>query len=224
MQSLGLVYALSPALVALYPDLELRQSAFKRHLAPFNTHPYSAAAIVGGILFHEQRIARGEVSAEVVERFKSTLMGPLAALGDVFFWRSFRPAVGAVSVALVPAIGAWAAVVYIVAYNAVHLVTRYRLFRWGLALGDELIPKVKTLRVPLWSQRFRMVAAGAAGGVASWLAVRFGTHAQGWFEPALDVASVAFGVVTIFLLSRAWSRYVIFYAAALIALVLSSVL
>ena len=222
MQSLGLVYALSPALLALYPDAERRNAAFSRHLTPFNTHPYVAAAIVGGILFHEQRLARGEEGADEVERFKALLMGPLAALGDGFFWLSLRPAVGALSVALVPVIGVWAVAFYVVAYNLVHFTARWRLFRFGLALGGALVPRLKQWRVPIWGRRLRVLAAGVVGGVASWLAVKFGVPASGWLEPALDGASLAFGVVTVFLLSRRVSPYLLLYVSALVVIALAA--
>lgn len=223
MQSLGLVYALSPALHALYPDDERRQAAFRRHLTPFNTHPYVAAAIVGGILFHEQHIAAGEQPPESVDRFKALLMGPLAALGDGFFWLSLRPAVGALSVALVPLIGAWAVLFYVAAYNAVHLTARGWLFRSGLTLGEALVPRVKSWRVPLWANRLRVVASGAAGGVAAWLGVHFGVHAHGWMEPVLDVAALTFGVLAVFLLSRKVSPYLLLYLAAFTVIALSVV-
>lgn len=221
LQSLGLVYALSPALVALYPDEARRQEAFKRHLKPFNTHPYGAAAIVGGILFHEQRIARGEATAESVERFKELLMAPLAALGDGFFWHSLRPAVGAVSAALVPLAGAWAVVFYVVAYNVVHLRARSSLFRRGLEEGEGLVARLKSWRIPVWGQRLRVLSAGAAGGVASWLAVSFGAHASGWRELWLDLACLALGVVAVLLLSRRVSAYALLYGGAALALVAS---
>lgn len=222
LQSLGLVFSLSPALLALYPDPAQRQAAFRRHLAPFNTHPYVAAAIVGGILFHELRIARGEAPPESVERFKALLMAPLAALGDGFFWLSLRPAVGALSVALVPLLGGWTVAVYLVLYNLVHLVARWRLFRAGLSMGEALVPRLKSLNVPRWGQRLRVLAAAAAGGSASWLAVKFGSHARGWLEPALDVASLAFGVFVVFLLSRKVSPYVLLYVAGALAIALGA--
>jgi mannose PTS system EIID component len=222
MQSLGLVYALAPALRELYPDPQRRQAAFTRHLTPFNTHPYVAAAIVGGILFHEQRLARGEESPDEVERFKSLLMGPLAALGDGFFWLSLRPAAGALSVALVPLIGAWAVAVYVVAYNLVHFTARWRLFRFGLGLGDALVPRLAQWRIPVWGSRLRVLAAGVVGGVASWLAVKFGVHATGWLEPALDGASLAFGVATVFLLSRKVSPYLVLYVSAAVVIALAA--
>jgi len=222
MQSLGLVYALSPALLVLYPDPERRKAAFTRHLTPFNTHPYVAAAFVGGILFHEQRLARGEEDPDEVERFKGLLMGPLAALGDGFFWLSLRPAVGALSVALVPVIGAWAVAFYVVAYNLVHFTARWRLFRLGLSLGGALVAKLAELRIPVWGRRLRVLAAGVVGGVASWLAVEFGVQATGWLQPALDGASLAFGAVSVFLLSRKVSPYLLLYVSAAIVIALAA--
>ncbi len=221
LQSLGLVYALSPALAELYPDDAARKAAFKRHLSPFNTHPYVAAAIVGGILFHEQRIAGGDEPPEAVERFKAQLMGPLAALGDGFFWLSLRPAVGAVAASLVPVVGGWSVVFFVVAYNLVHLVSRWRLFRLGVQLGEAVVPRLATWRVPAWGRRLRVLSAGVAGGTASWLAMHFGVQAGGWLELELGLGSVLVGVLTVFLLSRRVSPYLLLYGSAAAAIALA---
>src|SRR3954463_12216823 len=113
MQNLGLAYALFPALKDLYPDPERQMAAVRRHLAFFNTQPYMAAAILGGAIHHESRIARGEEGPEQVVAFKAALMGPLAALGDGFFWLSLRPALGALCAALAPVLGVWAALLFL---------------------------------------------------------------------------------------------------------------
>lgn len=222
MQSLGLVYALAPALTRLYPDEAKRREAFTRHLTPFNTHPYAAAAIVGGILAIEQRVVRGLDSAESVGRFKTALMGPLAALGDGFFWLSLRPAVGAVSVALLPKFGAWAVLFYVVAYNLVHVVSRMRLFWLGVSLGEGLIEALKAWRVPVWSDRLRVLAAGAAGGMSAWLAATFGVQARGWAQPVLDGVSLGAVVLMVFLLSKKVSGYVLLYASAAVVMLLTA--
>ncbi|RYZ37380.1 MAG: PTS mannose transporter subunit IIA, partial [Myxococcaceae bacterium] len=107
MQNLGLAYAVYPALERLYPPGPLREAAVRRHLVFFNTHPYVAAAIVGGVVNHEQKIARGEETPDRVVGFKAALMGPLAALGDGFFWLSLKPAVGGLCAAMVPFLGVW---------------------------------------------------------------------------------------------------------------------
>ncbi|HYO74062.1 MAG TPA: PTS system mannose/fructose/sorbose family transporter subunit IID, partial [Archangium sp.] len=148
MQNLGLAYAIYPALERLYPERQALEAAVRRHLVFFNTHPYVAAAIVGGVLYHEQRIARGEEPPDKVVAFKAALMGPLAALGDGFFWLSLKPATGAVCAALVPVLAAWAAVLFLFLYNLVHLTLRARLYLLGLTLGDRLVEAVARANLP----------------------------------------------------------------------------
>lgn len=202
LQALGLLYALEPALRRLYPGEAERREALRRHLVPFNTHPYVAAGLVGGILYHEVRVARGEEPPETVTRFKQTLMGPLAAVGDGFFWLSLRPAVGALSAALVPLIDAWAAVLFVVLYNVVHLTLRASLFLQGWRLGDGLVARLGRVHLPTWSNRLRTVAAVTAGGLGTWLALRFGSQAEGTFTPLLAVVAFVVGVVALALVER----------------------
>jgi PTS system mannose-specific IID component len=219
MQTLGLLYSLEPALRELYPEESARTEAVRRHLVPFNTHPYVAAGLVGGILFHEARVAAGLARPEEAMRFRQTLMGPLAALGDGFFWRSLRPAVGALSAALVPFIQGWAAVVFVVAYNLVHLTLRGRLFWLGWTLGDGLVSRVSAVRLPTWGNRLRTVAAGAAGGLGAWLAIRFGHQVGGHDRLALTVGALVCGLGTLVLAERGVRPVWLMYGLALAAVV-----
>ena len=214
MQNLGLAYALYPALERLYPDKQALEAAVRRHLVFFNTHPYVAAAIVGGVLYHEQRIARGEEPPDRVVAFKTALMGPLAALGDGFFWLSLKPAAGAVAAALVPVLAAWAAVLFIVLYNLVHLTLRARLYLLGLGLGDRLVEAVARANLPSRGAKLRAVAAACAGGLAAWLAATFGASAGGRFAPLLSAGCLALGVVSYLLVARRIPNYVVLYLAA----------
>jgi mannose PTS system EIID component len=214
MQNLGLAYALYPALERLYPDKQALETAVRRHLVFFNTHPYVAAAIVGGVLYHEQRIARGEEPPDKVVAFKAALMGPLAALGDGFFWLSLKPATGAVCAALVPVLAAWAAVLFLVLYNLVHFTLRARLYWLGLSLGDRLVEAVARANLPTRGAKLRAVAAACAGGLAAWLAVSFGANAGGRFAPLLSAGCLALGVVSYLLVARRVPNYVVLYLAA----------
>jgi PTS system mannose-specific IID component len=214
MQNLGLAYAVFPALQRLYPEQAAREAAVRRHLVFFNTHPYVAAAIVGGVLFHEQRIARGEEPPDKVVAFKAALMGPLAALGDGFFWLSLRPAVGAVCAALVPVLDAWAAVLFLVLYNSVHLFLRARLYWLGLSLGDRLVEAVARANLPTKGARLRAVAAASAGGLAAFLATAFGRTAGGTHAPLLAAGCLVLGVVSFLLVNRRVPNYVVLYVAA----------
>lgn len=166
MQNLGFAYAIWPALEVLYPDPERRLAAARRHLAPFNTHPYLAAAILGGSIYHEERVARGDEPPEAVERFKQALMGPLAAVGDSFYWLSLRPFTGAVAALLAPFIGLWVVPVFLVAFNLPHLALRYLLFLRGIRTGDRVVNTVAHIGLPAKGARLR-VATAALGGMAA---------------------------------------------------------
>jgi PTS system mannose-specific IID component len=218
MQTLGLLFALEPALKALYPDAALRKKAIERHLKPFNSHPYVAAGIVGGILFHEERVARGEEPPEQVERFKSALMGPLAALGDGFFWLSLRPAMSALAVVLVPWLGAWTVPLFLVLYNTVAISARAALFLEGLNQGDAMLGRLQRARLPELGRPLRVVAAFGAGMAGAWLATRFAAEASGtvvtWWAPVC----LALGGVATLLFKRGVSVYVLLYGTAALAM------
>ncbi|MGV3621144.1 MAG: PTS system mannose/fructose/sorbose family transporter subunit IID [Archangium sp.] len=217
MQTLGLLYALAPAWPHLYADEAARNAAVRRHLTPFNTHPYAAAALVGGILFYELRLARHQGPAEDIARFKTTLMGPLAALGDGFFWLSLRPATGAIGVALIPLMGVWAPLAFIIAYNAVHFAARGWLFVAGYRHGSGVVARLKELKVPTWSNRLRSVAAAAAAGMGVWVALRFG--ALSGSDSALYVSGASFGlgVIGVLLVERNVSPLAVLYGTAALA-------
>lgn len=217
MQNLGFAYALFPALQKLYPEQQALTAAVQRHLVFFNTHPYVAAAIVGGVIFHEVKIARGEEPPDRVVAFKAALMGPLAALGDGFFWLSLKPAVGAACAALVPFLGAWTVVIYLVAYNLVHLWLRARLYVLGLTQGDRLVEGIAKANLPARGARLRNVAAACAGGLAGWLAVEFGARAGGPASPWLTLGCLLAGVAAYFLVGVRRAHYAVLYGAALLA-------
>ena len=165
MQNLGVAFALWPAIEQLYPDPQSRTRAAARHLAFFNTHPYLASAILGGALFHEEKVARGEEAPEAVEAFKSALMGPFAAVGDSFFWLSLRPFAGMVAALLAPWIGLWAVLAFLALYNVPHLGFRLSLFLDGYRRGDRVVERVARAALPKWGARLRTVSA-VGGGVA----------------------------------------------------------
>jgi mannose PTS system EIID component len=172
MQNLGFAYAIDPALRALYPDPARREEALGRHLGFFNCHPYMAAAIVGGAIHHEERVAAGAEPGAQPLRYKQTLQGPLAAIGDGFFWTALRPFFGAVAALGALAVG-WPAIVgALVVYNAIHLVLRVGLFRAGYLKGDAIVGDIAKLGLPLAADRLRAAGAALCGVAAAVIAVR----------------------------------------------------
>jgi len=225
MQNVGFAYAVYPALEALYPDPQALQAAAERHLKTFNCHPYATAAILGGAIRHEEAVILGEEPPEAVDEFKQSLMGPLAALGDGFFWLSLRPACGALGAlwALgfadvgVPGFAAmWGIAVFLVAYNAVHLSLRVRFFWAGRELGDGVVGVIAASRLPHHGGQLRQVAAAAGGALVGWAGVAVPRD----LGLPLWTALCGFGVFAAarVLLERGASAYAVAYAAAALAL------
>ncbi|MDR0964967.1 MAG: PTS system mannose/fructose/sorbose family transporter subunit IID [Myxococcales bacterium] len=234
MQNLGMVHALWPALEALYPDPAERRQAVERHVTAFNTHPYLAAAIIGGVLHHEARIARGQEPPERATAFKAFLMGPLAALGDGFFWCSLRPAFGALAVLLTFAIGLWSVPVALLAYNAIHLWVRARLFLAGLREGDAVLDEIARWRFSERRLPLRCLSAaclGASGMLLCLCAPKIGARLSGITASSaaaftrLDWSAVwpwllgalILQVTVVFLERRHLNPYVLLLGAALLA-------
>jgi len=167
MQNLGFAYAIDPALRALYPDRAERLEALRRHLGFFNCHPYMASAIVGGAIHHEERVAVGLEPRDGPLHYKSTLQGPLAALGDAFFWTALRPFAGALAAAGALLVGWQAIVVALVLYNAVHLTLRVGLFRAGYAGGDAVVVNIGGLNLQGLADRLRTAGAALCGVAAA---------------------------------------------------------
>ena len=172
MQNLGFAYAIDPALQALYRDPQQRRSALARHLGFFNCHPYTAAAILGGAIYHEERVAAGSEAAGAPLAYKATLQGPLAAIGDGFFWTALRPFFGALA-ALGALLFGWPAVVVaLTIYNGIHLTLRIGLFRTGYRRGDAIVGAIAGLSLPIAADRLRLGGAALCGFSAAAVAGR----------------------------------------------------
>jgi mannose/fructose/N-acetylgalactosamine-specific phosphotransferase system component IID len=129
MLNTGFLFTISPGLARLYKNREARLKAAERHLEFFNTHPYFAAYAVGSALAEEEEVLKkGDGDFSEVTRLKSSLCGPLGALGDDLFWSRWRPMCAIIGVLGAYLWGVWGAVVFLVFYNIPHLFVRY----WGL--------------------------------------------------------------------------------------------
>jgi PTS system mannose-specific IID component len=166
MQNVGFADAISPALEELYPDRADRARAAARHLEFFNCHPYLAAAILGGAVRLEERVAEGVAPAQSVSSFKSTLGPPFAALGDGFFWLALRPATALVACATEPFLGLWCLAVFLVLYNSVHLAARGWLFATGYARGEGVVDAVGRAHFASATPLLKALGAVLAGALA----------------------------------------------------------
>lgn len=214
MQGLGFAYALYPALRALYPAGAARTEAVRRHLGLFNTHPYFAAAIVGGAVRIEEKIAAGQAEARQVVAFREALAAPLAAIGDNFFWNALRPTCALLAALAAPSVGLWALAIFLGLYNAVHLSVRVWLFTIGYREAEGLVRTVGQARFPVGTRMLRRAAAALAGAVAAQLALLAGREGGLWGFSATAVALLICAG-----LAGRTNTYLLAYAALALAMV-----
>ncbi len=162
MQNVGFGYAMLPALTRLYEGDRLRE-AMNRHLEFFNSHPYMAGALLGASVKLEEEVAAGRLPPERVSSFKRCLMGPLAAIGDNFFWASLRPFGAAWAIAGALSGILWAPLAFLLLYNVFHLTIRaYGVFA-GYQHGERVFERVRQLELVRFADRSHYLSGAFLG-------------------------------------------------------------
>lgn len=140
MLNIGFAYAIFPIAKKLYPDSEGQRKFIIRHLDFFNTHPYLASISLGIVISEEERaLKEKKENISNITDIKMKLMGPLGALGDNLFWATLRPFFALIGVMLIFWDFKWGVLVFLIAYNLVHLPVRYWGIKKGYQWGEEII-------------------------------------------------------------------------------------
>lgn len=180
MQNLGLLAALAPWLRRQPLAREQLRRTCRRYYGYFNTNPYLAGFVVGGLLRLEH--ARGErqpVPDRLVAGFHDTMARACGSLGDQLVWLGLRPALMLAGVVLA-ALGYWPAALLLVAvFTAGQLVLRRRWLCQAFALGPDVIEVVAD---PRWHRAIARVGAAAL--------VLTGLVLGGWLAGVADLAAV----------------------------------
>lgn len=132
MQAIGYCYAMIPVLRQLYDKPEDMAEALKRHVGFFNTSPQTVSFIYGASIALEEQNANSEnFDTDSINSIKAALMGPLAGIGDSFFWGTFRIIGAGIGAAMAVDGNILGAILFILIYNVPHYLLRYH----GLFIG-----------------------------------------------------------------------------------------
>ncbi len=148
MQNLGLLFTLLPWLKRSGLSPAEGRRFCRRHYEYFNTNPYYANLVVGGLLRLEEENRSGDEDLlPLVHGFKNTLGRALASLGDQFFWLGLQPAL----LVLASVTALWGSYVIPLAimgaFTAFQFVARLRALAWGYDLGLDI---ADLLAAPGW--------------------------------------------------------------------------
>ena len=158
MMSMGFLYSIAPGLDYIYPDGPEREMAYMRHFEYFNTNPYFSSVVMGVTLTLEERLQDGDksVTPETIHNAKDALMTSLAAIGDGFFWDSWRPFVAVLSIVFASGHYMLTPFIFLLLYNIPHLYLRFVGIYWGYNDGMNVIKKLKQFQFPQIRQTMRI--------------------------------------------------------------------
>lgn len=140
----GNTYAFSmlPVINEVYAgNEELQTEAFVRNTEFFNTHA-SAAGLVFGLSYalERERSKNPElVSGEMITNVKTSLMGPLAAVGDSIFFNCIRVIAAGVGISLASQGNPIGVLLFVAIYGLAFLAVKWWLINLGYTLGTKSI-------------------------------------------------------------------------------------
>ena len=158
--NIAYTYAIIPVLKKLFPKKEDMAEALKRHMEFFNTTPHVVTLILGITAAMEEDKAKDkDFDPSTINSIKTSLMGPLAGIGDSFFWGTLRLLATGIGASLSMQGNVLGPILFLLIFNIPHILIRYLLTNWGYVLGTGFLKRVQESGA-LESLRFGAVIIG----------------------------------------------------------------
>lgn len=142
--NLAYAYAMIPILKKLYKTKDQMADALKRHLEFFNTTPHIVTLILGiNAAMEEENVNSADFDVTAIDSIKTSLMGPLAGIGDSFFWGTLRLIATGVGTSLAMQGNILGPILFLLIFNVPHLLFRYFATGWGYKLGTGFLKKIQ---------------------------------------------------------------------------------
>ncbi|WP_088050944.1 PTS system mannose/fructose/sorbose family transporter subunit IID [Virgibacillus dakarensis] len=142
--SLAYAYAMIPILKKLYKKKVDLSAALKRHLEFFNTTPHIVTMILGVSAAMEKSNAEDKnFDSSSINTVKASLMGPLAGIGDSFFWGTLRLIATGIGTSLSLKGNILGPILFLLVFNVPHIALRYILTKVGYNMGTGFLKKLQ---------------------------------------------------------------------------------
>lgn len=135
-QGPGVVFGLEKALRKLYPNDEDYRKSLDNQFKYFNTTTWMANILLGASLAMEEK--DGLKALDAVQNFKTSMMGPLAGIGDTLVWVLYPTIMGSIAAYMGLQGNPTGALIWF-ALNVFFLFVRFKLFDLGYDSGLKLI-------------------------------------------------------------------------------------
>ncbi len=224
MQNLGFTMTIIPVIREWNLTKEDAGELLTRHLQLFNTHPYLSAPVIGSVLkLEEDHFNGSHLNTADIITVKQVLSGPYAAIGDTFFWGALRPFAAMMACVLAYAGNTFAPLAFLLLYTPSHLWVRAKGFWESYRRGKQGVEFVRMLDLPNVAVRMRWFSLILLSGTALFLIS--GSQYSSFVNLSgmmTNLAAIAVIMVCFLLVKKRISQVYIFYAAALLFLLISS--
>lgn len=135
-------YSMLPVINEVYAgNEELQTEAFVRNTEFFNTHAAAAGLVFGLSYALERERAKNPdlVPGETITNVKTSLMGPLAAVGDSIFFNCIRVISAGIGISLASQGNALGVLLFVAIYGLAFLGVKWWLLNLGYTLGTKSV-------------------------------------------------------------------------------------
>ena len=169
MQNMGLLWIVLPWLRRKKRLVNRDRLFCRRYYGFFNTNPYLANFLIGGLVRLEEDLAAGpEADPEFIGTFRDSVGRALASLGDQLFWLGLRPTL-VMLICFTGLLGQISSILVVLGiFTVSQLVLRWMALQRGYELGMDIVDLLFDKRWHLWiarTKRAGMVLTGMVIGL-----------------------------------------------------------
>ncbi|MCG0661779.1 N-acetylgalactosamine permease IID component [Lactiplantibacillus plantarum] len=159
----AVAWALAPALRKIYDDDDEYQEALENHFNYYNSTTVMSSLILGASLAMEER--DGIKAKTAVQSLKTSLMGPMAGVGDTLVWVLWPTIMGSISGYMALQENLLGAIVWLIA-NIVFWFVKLKMFDIGFTSGTKLITSLGE-RLNIFTESASIVGLSVVGALVA---------------------------------------------------------
>lgn len=145
MQNIAYCYMMAPIIRRLYENKEDRAAALKRHLEFMSVTPHISTLLVGiSGAMEEENAKNPDFDENSINAVKSSLMGPMAGVGDSFFWGTLLLIAAGVGVSLASQGNIMGPILFFLIINIPHFILRYLCLDKGFKYGTQFFKDISS--------------------------------------------------------------------------------
>ena len=140
-QGRAMVLSTAPVIEKYYQDDEAKKEALTRHASEYINTNQTMYGLLAGIAcaMEKERAEKGNVDPGTITSVIASLMGPLAGIGDSFFFNCVRVIVAGIAIGIAADGNLLGPLLFVALFGFGLLALKYVLFMTGYRTGTSLI-------------------------------------------------------------------------------------